>query len=81
MEGNFHIAAGYSHSQAHSDHTHHVHHINLTTIDSYDMSHHIHHLSFGSVLYPGQELPLDNTDYIADGTLLPPSSRSLLSLL
>lgn len=67
MEGNFHIAAGYSHSQSHSDHTHHVHHINLTTIDSYDMSHHIHHLSFGSVLYPGQELPLDNTDYIADG--------------
>jgi endoplasmic reticulum-Golgi intermediate compartment protein 3 len=67
MEGNFHIAAGSSHGQQHQDHSHHIHHVNRSTINSFDISHHINHLSFGSLFYPGQEFPLDNTDYIAPG--------------
>merc|ERR1712137_691102 len=67
MEGNFHMAAGMSHPQQHQDHSHHIHHINKTAIKSYDLSHHINHLSFGSYFYPGQEFPLDNTDFIAPG--------------
>jgi len=67
MEGNFHIAAGFSHPQRHQDHTHHIHHINKTSIQNFDISHHINHLSFGEKFYPAQEFPLDNTDFIADG--------------
>jgi len=67
MEGNFHVAAGFSHPQQHQDHVHHIHHINKTEVQGYDISHHINHLSFGTYFYPGQEFPLDNTDYIAPG--------------
>lgn len=67
MEGNFHMAAGMSHPQQHQDHSHHIHHINKTSIQSFDLSHHINHLSFGTYFYPGQEFPLDNTDFIAPG--------------
>lgn len=65
MKGNFHVAAGFSHRQAHGDHSHHIHHVNITQLEHYNMSHTIHHISFGPHL-PNMVYPLDGASFITD---------------